>query len=210
MTHEAIQHLSKVDKQLAKLIAKVGEYALKPDKRRSPYQALIKSVAYQQLNGIAAGTIFGRFKNLYPGTTFPSPQQVLDTPVENLRKTGLSAAKVKAIQDIAAKTIEGIVPDRRTCSRLSDAELVERLTQIRGVGPWTVQMFLMFTLGRMDVLPIGDFGVRKGFSLAYGLDEMPTPGRLAEIGEKWRPYRTVASWYMWQAVDIYGKKATST
>ncbi len=202
MSHEAILHISKVDKKLGKFITKIGGYGLKAERNRSPYQALVKSVAYQQLNGTAAATIFGRFTALYPDADFPTPEQVLETSVEKLRSAGLSGAKVRAILDIAAKTMEGTVPDRRKASRLSDEELIERLTTIRGVGPWTVQMFLMFTLGRMDVLPIADFGVRKGYSLVQGLEEMPTPKELLAVGEKWRPYRTVASWYLWRAADL--------
>ena len=142
---------------------------------RSPWQALVRSVAYQQLNGTAAETIFKRFLALFPGQKFPSPEQIVAAPDERLRSAGLSRAKTAAIKDIAAHTIAGIVPERRAFAKLSDAEIIERLTVIRGVGPWTVEMLLMFTLGRLDVLPATDFGVRSGFALVYGLKELPAP-----------------------------------
>ncbi len=191
----------RADGVLAKLIQRVGPCTLKPHTRRTPFQALVKSVTYQQLNGTAAETIFRRFKALYSGP-FPTPQQVVGTPDERLRSAGLSRAKVAAIKDIAAKTIAGVVPSSRAIARLSDAEIVERLTTLRGVGPWTVEMLLIFTLGRPDVLPISDYGVRKGFALTYGWKDLPTPKELLEAGERWRPHRTVAAWYFWRALDI--------
>jgi len=156
------------------------------------------------LNGTAAATILGRVKALYPGRPFPTPQDLLDTPDERLRGAGLSRAKIAAIKDIAAKTIEGIVPTSRIIARMENAVIIERLTTIRGVGPWTVEMLLMFTLGRMDVLPVTDYGVRKGFQLLYELDELPTPKELLAHGEKWKPYRSIAAWYLWRAVDQQG------
>lgn len=202
MTAEAIQHLNRADKVLRRLIRKVGPCTLKPKSRRSPFEALVQSVAYQQLNGTAAATILGRVKALYPNRRFPRPEDLLSTPDELLRGAGLSRAKVAAVKDIAAKTIAGIVPTSRAISKMSEAEIIERLSTIRGVGPWTIEMLLIFTLGRMDVLPVGDYGVRKGFAVTYGWKELPTPKELLEYGEKWRPHRTTAAWYFWRALDL--------
>ena len=202
MTAEAIEHLNRADKVLKQLIKKVGPCTLKPRSRRSPFEALVQSVAYQQLNGTAAATILGRVKALYPKRRFPAPEDLLATPDERLRGAGLSRAKVAAIKDIAAKTISGVVPTSRALAKMSEAEIIERLTTVRGVGPWTVEMLLIFTLGRMDVLPVGDYGVRKGFAVTYGRKELPTPKELLAYGEKWRPHRTTAAWYFWRALDL--------
>ena len=202
MTPQALEHLTRADKILARLIAKVGPCSLKPKSRRSPFEALVQSVAYQQLNGTAAATILGRVKALYPGCRFPSPEQILATPDERLRGAGLSRAKTAAIKDIAAKTVSGVVPPLRAIVKMSDAEILERLTAVRGVGPWTVHMLLIFTLGREDVLPTTDYGVCKGFALTYGWKDMPTPNELLEYGERWRPHRTTAAWYFWRALDV--------
>jgi len=197
----AIEHLTKADKVLARLIRKVGPCELKTRKRCSPFQALVQSVAHQQLNGIAANTILKRVMALYPRRKFPTPDDVLATPDDKLRGAGLSRAKVAAIKDIAAKTVEGVVPASRVIAKMPDAEILERLTAIRGVGPWTVEMLLIFKLGRLDVLPATDFGVRKGFALAFRLNELPKPAELLEHGECWRPYRSIASWYLWRGLD---------
>ena len=201
MHEAAIEHLTKADKVLARLIRKVGPCGLKARKRCSPFQALVQSVAHQQLNGTAANTILGRVLALYPRRKFPTPGDVLATPDEKLRGAGLSRAKVAAIKDIAAKTVEGVVPPARTIAKMPDAEILERLTTIRGVGPWTVEMLLIFKLGRLDVLPATDFGVRKGFALIFMRDELPKPAELLEYGERWRPYRSIASWYLWRRLD---------
>jgi DNA-3-methyladenine glycosylase II len=200
MTPQTVEWLSRADKTLAQLIKKVGPCTLKP-KKRSPFESLVRSVAYQQLNGTAAATILGRVRALYPGQRFPRPDQILATPDETLRGAGLSRAKVAAIKDIAAKTIDGLVPNGRTISNMTEDEIVERLTAVRGVGPWTVEMLLIFTLGRTDVLPVTDYGVRKGFALTYGWKELPTPKELLQYGERWRPHRTTAAWYFWRALD---------
>jgi DNA-3-methyladenine glycosylase II len=197
----ARQHLLRADKVLARVIRKVGPCPLAPRRGVPPYQALVRSVAYQQLNGNAAETIFRRFLAQFPDAKFPPPEHVVAAPDEKLRRAGLSRAKTAAIKDIAAKTIAGVVPTRRAIARMADAEIVERLTTIRGVGPWTVEMLLMFTLGRPDVLPATDYGVRSGFALVYGLKELPTPKDILTHGERWRPYRSVASWYFWRALD---------
>ena len=200
MLHSATTHLSGADVVLGRVIQRVGRCALRVNRKCEPFEALVRSVTYQQLNGTAAATIHGRVLALFPNRS-PSPQQVLDMPIEKMRGAGLSAAKTAAIRDIAAKAREKIVPTRREALRMSDAELVERLTTIRGVGPWTVEMLLIFSLGRRDVLPATDYGVRKGFSLAYGFKDLPRPSELTEHGERWRPYRSIASWYLWRILD---------
>jgi DNA-3-methyladenine glycosylase II len=202
MNPKAVRHLSQADKTLARLIARVGPCLLKPGKRRTPFEALVRAVVYQQLNGTAAETILGRVLKLYPGKRFPTPQQVLDTPDPKLRAAGLSRAKCAAIKDISANTINGVVPGARAIARMSDAEIVERLTTIRGVGPWTVEMLLIFTLGRLDVMPASDYGVRKGFALTYRRRELPTPKELLRHAERWRPHRSTAAWYLWRALDL--------
>ncbi|HEX4645945.1 MAG TPA: DNA-3-methyladenine glycosylase, partial [Verrucomicrobiae bacterium] len=189
------------DKVLARLIQKVGPCGWKPRKHHSPFQALVRSVTYQQLNGTAAATIFGRVKALYPGRRFPSPEDLLATPDEKLRGAGLSRAKVAAIKDIAANTLTGVVPTSRAIARMTNEQIISQLTTIRGVGPWTVEMLLMFKLGRPDVLPATDFGVRKGFAVTYKLKDLPTPAELLEHGERWRPYRSFAAWYLWRSLD---------
>jgi DNA-3-methyladenine glycosylase II len=201
MNEEAIDHLTKADKVMARLIEKVGPCGWKHVKRRSPFEALVHSVAHQQLNGTAASTILGRVKALYPGRRFPAPADLLDTPDEQLRAAGLSRAKVAAIKDIAAKTLSGVVPASRAIARMEDAAIHSRLTTIRGVGPWTVEMLLIFTLGRIDILPATDYGVRKGFALTYKWKDLPTPAELLKHGEKWRPYRSIAAWYLWRSLD---------
>jgi DNA-3-methyladenine glycosylase II len=202
MTPEAVAHLCRADKQLARLIRRVGPCTLKPRRRRSPFVALVSAVTYQQLNGTAARTILKRFIALYPGKRFPTPDDTVNTPDDRLRGAGLSRAKAAAIKDIAAKTIAGIVPDLRTISKMSNEEIVERLTTVRGVGPWTVEMLLMFTLGRTDVLPVTDYGVRKGFAVTYGWKELPHPKELLAFGERWRPHRSTAAWYLWRALEL--------
>ena len=202
MTQEALQHLTKTDKVLGRLIRRVGPCRLKPKRRRSPFEALVQSVAYQQLNGTAAATILGRVKALYPHRRFPTPQDLLNTPDEQLRAAGLSRAKIMAVKDIAAKTLNGVVPSLSAIAQMSEEEIVAQLVTIRGVGPWTVQMLLIFTLGRPDVLPTTDYGVRKGFALTYGWKELPRPKELLEFGEKWRPHRTTAAWYFWRALEL--------
>jgi DNA-3-methyladenine glycosylase II len=202
MTKDALEHLISADKTLARLIRKVGPCRLETRARRSPFEALVQSVTYQQLNGTAAATILGRVKALYPHRRFPTPEDLLGTPDELLRAAGLSRAKTAALKDLAAKTIAGVVPTSRALSHMSDEEIVERLTTVRGVGPWTVEMLLIFTLGRPDVLPASDYGVRKGFALAYGRKELPTPKELSAFGERWKPHRTTATWYFWRALEL--------
>lgn len=207
MKNSAAAQLSRADKKLAAIIKQVGDCPLKPRRGVQPWQALVRSVAFQQLNGNAAETIFNRFLALFPDTKFPTPEQIVRASDKQLRSAGLSGAKTAAIKDIAAKTITGVVPDRRSINKLSDAEIIERLTTIRGVGPWTVEMLLMFTLGRPDVLPATDYGVRNGFAILHGLKELPPPKELIAYGERWRPYRSAAAWYLWRVVDLAREKA---
>jgi DNA-3-methyladenine glycosylase II len=198
MSDAAIRHLSR-DPALKALIRRVGPPALRVEKR-SPYEALVRAIAHQQLHGRAAETILGRFLALYPAP-FPDPGAVLATRETVLRECGFSASKIAAIRDICAHTLAGTVPTRRAAARLSDAALIERLTVIRGVGRWTVEMLLMFTLGRPDVLPVDDFGVREGYRLLHALEAQPKPRVLAEIGAAWAPHRSTAAWYLWRAAD---------
>jgi DNA-3-methyladenine glycosylase II len=206
---DAIRHLSERDDTLRALIAEVTPFQIDVADTQSPYEVLLESIAYQSISGKAAATIFGRIKALGTDGRPPSPEQMLKTPVAKLRKAGLSGAKVLAMKDLAKKALAGIVPTHEEALKLSDEELVERLISVRGIGAWTVEMFLIFRLGRPDVLPIHDLGVKKGWSVAYGKKHMPKPKELLEFGERWRPYRTVASWYMWRAFERAGYKVTN-
>ena len=201
MHHKAIDHLVGADPVLGKLISRVGPCRLRADRRTSPFESLVVAVAHQQLTGKAAKTILNRVKALHPAHGFPRPEDLLNTPDEHLRAAGLSRAKTAAVKDIAAKVISGHVPPTPALSRLSEEEIITRLTEIRGVGRWTVEMLLMFKLGRMDVLPVGDYGVRKGFALTYRKRDLPKPSALLAYGERWRPYRSIAAWYLWRALD---------
>lgn len=196
---EALRHLRR-DPVLKAVIRQIGPCTLRPV-RREPYEALVRAIAHQQVHGRAADAILGRFLALFPGHAFPPPDLVLATEPEAMRACGFSQAKIAAIRDIAEKTVGGLVPARRACARISDEALIERLCAIRGVGRWTVEMLLIFTLGRPDVLPVDDFGVREGWRVAAGLDAQPKPKALAEIGAAWSPWRSVASWYLWRAAD---------
>jgi DNA-3-methyladenine glycosylase II len=206
---EATRHLSSQDEKLAVLIAETAPFQTDMDAAQSPYEALMESIAYQSISGKAAATIFARIKALGSNGRPPSPQQKLKLRTSTLRKAGLSGAKVLAMKDLAKKTIDGIVPTREQAEKMSDAELVERLDSVRGIGAWTVEMFLIFNLGRPDVLPIHDLGVKKGWSITYGKKHMPKPKELLAFGERWRPYRTIASWYMWRAFERAGYAATN-
>ena len=166
-----------------------------------PFDALAESIAYQQLSGKAAATIWGRVRALFPRKKYLDPRLVLATPDEKLRAAGLSGSKVAALKDLAAKTIDGTVPPGRVLTKLSDEEIIERLIAVRGIGRWTVEMLLLFDLGRPDVWPVHDYGVRKGFARVFGKRKLPTPKQLMKIGEQWRPYRSVAAWYFWRALD---------
>ena len=187
---------------MRRLVRRVGPCLLKPDRHSSPYQALVSAIAHQQLTGAAARTILARLHALGGGRTCPSPEVLLALPVKSLRGAGFSAAKVLALRDIASRALDGRLPPRRVLARWDDERIVDQLVQIRGVGRWTVQMLLIFTLGRRDVLPVDDYGVRNGFRLAYGLDRLPTPRELGDHGLRWAPERSAAAWYLWRAVDL--------
>ncbi len=197
----ATTHLKAVCPRFAVLIPRIGRCTMEIERDREPYEALVRAIAYQQLHGNAARAILGRFVALHAGSPFPTPAQVLSTSDEAMRACGFSASKTAAIRDIAAHAANGVVPTRRAATRLSDAELIERLTVIRGVGRWTVEMLLMFTLGRKDILPVDDFGVREGYRRLHELEAQPKPRELAALGEAWAPWRSVASWYLWRAAD---------
>jgi len=196
------RRLAKVDPILANLIRAAGKFTHTTSAQHTPFHSLARAIAHQQLNGTAAESIFGRFVGLYPAAMLEA-ELVLATPDDKLRAVGLSFAKIASIKDLAAKTLEGVVPPSEILHTLADDEIVERLTQVRGIGRWTVEMMLMSRLGRPDVLPVDDFGVRNGFRLAYGLRGMPTTRALGEFGARWAPYRSVAAWYLWRAVDLH-------
>jgi DNA-3-methyladenine glycosylase II len=198
----ACAHLSRRDRTLARMMRQVGPCQLEIAARQSPYQALFESIVYQQLSGQAAATIFARVCKLFGSSRCPSAAKIADAPLELLRSAGLSKSKAEAIQDLAFRALEGEIPTRARAERLADDEIVERLTAVRGVGRWTVEMFLIFTLGRPDVLPVDDYGVKKGFARTYGRRVLPKPKELATHGEIWRPFRTVASWYLWRATEV--------
>ena len=198
---EASNHLKRVCPLMRRAVPRVGPFTLEPQSRRQPYESLIRAVAHQQLHGKAAETILGRFEALYPGVKFPSPEQVRATHPKKLRGVGFSEAKVRSILDIAHKTLEGVVPTRAALTRLDDESIVERLTEVRGVGRWTVEMLLIFQLGRPDVLPVDDFGVRHGFAVLQRSATFPTPKELRAYGARWAPHRTAAAWYLWRVAD---------
>lgn len=185
---------------MRRLIKIHGPCPLEPQKR-SPYEALVSAVAHQQLHANAAEAILRRFKALFPTTRFPKPQDVLAADDAMLRGCGFSTGKMLAIRDIAAKTLSGHIPTRAAAAKLSDNELIARLVEVRGVGRWTVEMLLIFTLGRPDVFPSDDYGVRNGWRIAKRLEEMPKPREFRILAERWQPYRTLAAWYLWRAAD---------
>ena len=198
---EAVRLIGDSDPRLAELMGRIGPFRLRTNGLHSPFTALLEAITYQQLNGKAAATILGRVCGLYGRKRFPTPADILATPDEALRGAGLSRAKTAAIRDLAARTLDGTVPSLARLRRMEDSEIVERLTSVRGVGAWTVEMLLIFRLGRPDVLPATDYGIRKGFQRAFRTRGLPTPAQVLRRGERWRPYRTVASWYLWRALD---------
>ena len=203
----AMDTLAAKDPQLAPLIKETREFRIEKGAAESPYEVLVEAITHQSISGKAATTIFGRVKALGSNGRIPSPEEMLKLRKPVLRKAGLSNAKTRAMKDLARKTIDGIVPTLEEARKLSDEELVKRLVSVRGIGAWTVEMFLIFRLGRPDVLPIHDLGVRKGWAITYGKKHMPAPKDLLKFGERWRPYRTVASWYMWRACQRAGHAA---
>ncbi|HUA98881.1 MAG TPA: hypothetical protein VMA34_11190 [Terracidiphilus sp.] len=209
---EALAHLRAGDAKLAALIDRAGPFTLRLDPSPSPFESLLESILYQQLHGKAAATIHRRVCEIYSGD--PSPQALIDTPEERLRAAGVSSNKIRALKDLAARTLDGTVPSHRAILKMSDAEIVERLTEVRGIGSWTVEMLLIFRLGRPDVLPVTDYGVRKGFALTFmripksraiAAADLPKPDIIFRRAQRWAPYRSVASWYLWRACDVVSK-----
>ena len=198
---QAHKHLAASDPRIAALIARSLRYNVKPNGLIRPFDALAESIAYQQLNGKAAATIWGRVRAVYPVQKFLDPLLVLKTPDRKLRAAGLSRSKVAALKDLAAKTIDGTVPSARAMAKMTDEEIIERLITVRGIGRWTVEMLLLFDLGRPDVWPVHDYGVRKGFAKTFGKRKLPKPKELMKFGERWRPHRSLAAWYFWRALD---------
>ena len=195
----AIAHLQSVDPTLGQWIRRAGPCALQRERRGTHFAAIARSIVYQQLSGKAAGTIHSRFEALYGGRS-PEPDELLATPHARLRAVGLSERKAEYLKDLARHVNAGTVPMERL-DWSEDQEVIRALTAVRGIGEWTAQMFLMFRLGRPDVLPVLDLGVQNAIKWLYGLRKHPTPDRVARIGARWAPYRTVASWYLWRAVD---------
>jgi DNA-3-methyladenine glycosylase II len=206
---EAIEHLKAGDAKLGELIDRAGPFTMRLDALPSPFESLLESILYQQLHGKAAATIHRRVREHFGGD--PTPQLMIDTPEERLRGCGVSGNKIKAMKDLAAKTLDGTVPTHAAIKKMSDAEIVERLTAVRGIGPWTVEMLLIFRLGRANVFPVTDYGVRKGFLLTFGrapktravaTADLPTAEAMHRRAKKWAPWRSVASWYLWRACDL--------
>jgi DNA-3-methyladenine glycosylase II len=193
---EAVQFLSNIDQDWAQLINTVGACTLTAETELSPYQALVKAVAYQQLHGKAGDAIFARFKTYFSG--FPSPAQLLAAQFDDLRTCGFSGRKIETIQGIAQASLNRLVPSRADADAMSNETLIARLVTLKGIGQWTVEMMLIFTLGRLDILPVDDFAVVAGYTRLKKLSIAPKPKQLAEIGQAWSPYRTVASWYLWR------------
>ncbi|HVN94069.1 MAG TPA: hypothetical protein VMT38_10245 [Terracidiphilus sp.] len=213
-TAAAIRHLRANDAKLAALIDRAGPFTLRIDDSVSPFESLLESILYQQLHGKAAATIHRRVREYFGGD--PTPQLLIDTPDEPLRAAGVSGNKIKALRDLAARTIDGTVPSHAAILKMSDADIVERLTEVRGIGSWTVEMLLIFRLGRPNVLPVTDYGVRKGFALTFQripksrpleAADLPKPDVIFRRAQRWAPYRSVASWYMWRACDLAKKTA---
>jgi DNA-3-methyladenine glycosylase II len=206
---EAIAHLKARDARLGTLIDRVGDFALRLDPAPSPFESLLESILYQQLHGKAAATIHRRVREYFGGD--PAPRALIDTPDEILRAAGVSGNKIKALKDLAAKTLDGTVPAHAAIRKMPDADIVERLTEVRGIGPWTVEMLLIFRMGRPDVLPVTDYGVRKGYALTFmrlpksrpvAAEDLPKPDVVLKRGTRWKPFRSVASWYLWRACDL--------
>lgn len=198
----ACRHLAEADPLLGDLMARAGEFTMRPKPTQSLFTALVRSIVYQQLTGKAAATILGRVIRVFAPRRFPTPRDLLHIDPERLREAGLSAAKTAALRDLAARTIDGTVPSLARIRRMEDEEIIERLTAVRGIGRWTVEMLLIFRLGRPDVLPLTDLGIRKGFALTFRKRHLPEPGLVIRRAERWRPYRSVASWYLWRAVEL--------
>ena len=200
-TSAAVAALREADPALGRAIETFGPFAMRRRAMRTPFEALLRAIVYQQLSGRAAGTIHARVLALFEGGR-PTPRALATMGEERLRQAGLSRAKAAAARDLAEKTIARVVPGGRALRGMPDDEVVARLVQVRGIGRWTVEMLLMSHLARPDVLPATDLGIRRGFARIQGLEELPEPADLLAYGERWRPWRTVASWYLWRAADL--------
>jgi DNA-3-methyladenine glycosylase II len=206
-----MRELSRADRRLARVIRRAGPFPTAPRSPRHPFPSLFQAILYQQITGKAAATILGRVKALFGHPGMPTPEEILNASPEDLRAAGLSRQKIAAAKDLAAKVLDGTVPSLAKLQRMGEAEIIEKLTAVRGIGEWSAQMFLMFRLGRPDILPASDYGLRKGFARVYGHADMPKPQIILEHGERWRPYRTFASWYLWRAAEEkIEKKAKAT
>ena len=196
---EATEYLAALDSDWSRHIAAIGPCLHQATPGREPYEALVRAIAYQQLHARAAEAILGRLLALFPEVAFPTPQQLLTVSPETLRACGFSASKMATVQGIAQARLEGLVPTREEALAMADEALIERLVALRGVGRWTVEMLLIYSLERSDILPVDDFGVREGYRRLKGLDKAPTPAQMRSVGGGWRPFRTVAAWYLWRA-----------
>jgi DNA-3-methyladenine glycosylase II len=206
----ALEQLTTADPRLGALIERVGPFALRVKSAHSPFEALLESILYQQLHANAARAILGRLLAGF-GDLYPLPEQFLAAPQEMLRAAGLSQGKLLSLRDLAAKTLDGTVPSLAAIRRMSDAEIIERLSAVRGIGTWTAEMLLIFRLGRPDVFPETDYGIRKGYLLTFGrvkagkpitADMLPKPEQMQRRAARWKPWRSVASWYLWRACDL--------
>ncbi len=198
----AVRRLRRADPILGRLMTRAGRFEPNWRFSESPYQGLFRSIVYQQLSGKAASTILRRTLAACGDGQVPPPERLLTTPEPSLRAAGLSRNKLAALRDLAAKTLDGTVPDRATANRMSDEDLIAHLAAVRGVGRWTAEMLLMFVMGRPDVLPTSDLGIRKGFMLTYGMKRMPAEVTILRKGKAWAPFRTIASWYLWRALEL--------
>jgi 3-methyladenine DNA glycosylase/8-oxoguanine DNA glycosylase len=198
----ACRELAARDPPLGRVIELVGGTGFLPRPSSETFETLARSIVYQQLSGKAAETIFGRFRALYGADGFPAPERVLATPHPRMRQAGLSEAKARAIRDLAAHAARGELPSIAELRRMPPERVIERLTVVRGVGRWTVEMLLLFRIGHPDVLPVHDLGLRKGLARIMRRRELPEPEAVLKRGERWRPWRSVASWYLWRAAEL--------
>ena len=214
----ALDHLAAVDARLGELIARVGPFRLRVKSTHSPFEALLEAILYQQLHANAAKAILGRLLAGF-GNVHPQPEQMLAASEEMLRAAGLSRGKLLSLRDLAAKSLDGTVPSLAKIRRMTDQEIVERLSQVRGIGTWTAEMLLIFRLGRPDVFPETDYGVRKGYLLTFGkvnpgkpvsADMLPKPQQMARRAKRWQPWRSVASWYLWRASELPPMRSSET
>ena len=201
MNDQALLHL-KADARMAEVISRIGPLTYSPPRRQSPYQSIAHAIIHQQLNGKAAATILRRFKGISGGRKFPEPALVAGLDPQKLREAGLSRGKASYVQGLARMTADGKIPSLKEFDRMPDDQIVEVLTAVKGVGLWTAEMFLIFNLGRPDVLPVGDLGVRRGYQIAYRKRSLPDPEKFRAFGQRWAPYRTTAALYLWKAADF--------